>query len=1128
MIKPTKKGLLLTHAVLASTLFVTPLVHANTVIPADQNTTQVTNGTNNNTLELPFQFKIDTTGKAQDAVQINSIVGTNGGNFIIDPANVNGVNAVVPDTLFVGVHFMPAVLPGGTLTIGAGSGVTGSGVGSDAIFVENTATVINNAGTAQGTLSAVHYSKNGTNGTLNNTGTLQNFAGATKATILTDALGGGLTLNNTGAITQSVVALDAIQLNSNFTSITNNATGSILQTGVAGTGEAISIDAGVTTGNIINNGGVIALTDPASTGFAVLFDNGGVVGSTLSLTNQNGGFIGAQLADAVVVNGNIASINNTGLSTIQSAALAGGGGANAVIEIVAPFTISEGLNNSGFITNLAPAVLGTFAIDLSLGNATFNQSGGVVTGDVALASKDSTAVTGKVLNMTGGTISGDVIAANIVPNTLNLNGGAITGQTKLGGQGDTLNLGWDNVNEVVPATGGTNANLILGGAGNDIFNIGGGSFNNLTGGGGAGDTVNFNSSFTQNGTINDVDTINVGNGFPNVVLTSNGNITNLTGPLNVNAGGTMIANANITMGANGSVVVDAAAGGLPRGMFIANLNPIIDFTAAGGTQFLNQGVTQIGPTGTLTLIDQPAGTPDLFTNDDNAFFIPQIGGIVVPGGAVTNGQLIVNSVAAGAVDFTAVPNFVAPTFTGFVPNNSLFNVVVVNGGGTIDPLAANAPVFVPFSSAVVSYTASLINGNTIMQLKTSRNSYSSLVENEASEGVAGALDVLAQGNGPTNQTLLSLLGQLDGLATADEVGEAIESLAPPFNFGIPMGTRVGMNIMFEGVNDRINELHEWKVNSEPRRHRHRHRHHKHASNAQPVQVAQNGVSFGDPSGGAGIWGRVLGAHLDQDERDGAEGYKVNAAGGAIGADWGVNECFTLGLAASYTKVNVDDKDVNPKDASIKSWQGTAYGWFEFTHGLFLDAMVAYAGDDIKTNRVIGVNEILTAAQASFDGNHWGAQTDLGWRVVNDGSLYFAPFARLKWSHLDLDDYTETGAGDLNLTVANSDLDEFMGGLGFRLGSRWESGNICWIPELSAMIGYDFENDGEQSVAAFGGAPDIAFTTDGVKPGRTIFNLGLGLNANVSACSTFTIKYNLELRDDFVGNSGYLQYYYLWG
>src|SRR5207248_1489986 len=150
----------------------------------------------------------------------------------------------------------------------------------------------------------------------------------------------------------------------------------------------------------------------------------------------------------------------------------------------------------------------------------------------------------------------------------------------------------------------------------------------------------------------------------------------------------------------------------------------------------------------------------------------------------------------------------------------------------------------------------------------------------------------------------------------------------------------------------------------------------------------------------------LGAYLNQGAQNNVAGFRAKAEGIALGADWNVINCMTMGLAGSYTKANVDDNNINPKDQSIESWQGILYGWFEFPEGLYLDTIFGIAANKYKTNRIINVNQIHTAAQADFDGKQYGAQADLGWLAWTQSTCYVAPFARLTYMHLQLDDYTE--------------------------------------------------------------------------------------------------------------------------
>jgi outer membrane autotransporter protein len=174
--------------------------------------------------------------------------------------------------------------------------------------------------------------------------------------------------------------------------------------------------------------------------------------------------------------------------------------------------------------------------------------------------------------------------------------------------------------------------------------------------------------------------------------------------------------------------------------------------------------------------------------------------------------------------------------------------------------------------------------------------------------------------------------------------------------------------------------------------------------------------------------------------------------------------------------------------------------------------------------VIHVHNLLTAAQSSFDGSQWGAQADLG-GIIPSNACYIAPFFRLKYDRLQFDDYTEHGAYDLNLSVITKEAIEFLGGAGIRIAKGYEFFGIAWLPEVVGFVGYDFHNDGEETFADFVSVGP-AFSTHGITPGRTVIDGSVALNG-VYGQSIFTAKYNVEWRNQFVANTGYLEYRWSW-
>jgi len=1162
----------LAQAVLASTLFVSSGAFA---LPfSGLNGAQNTSG-NGDEVIVRYDGQIfSKAGGAAVTVDVAPVAGTTlvqtdpfnsraqtDGSAIIDPIKADGRYAIFGDATAVTVGIQVNAGPS-KIQIGDGSGVTA--FKSDAINIANatkaTATNILNLGTIQ-SISA--DGESAVNVVAANIGTViidNRFSGVMlssndKQTLVTeDGSKDLLILTNAGTIRHNAAddKSNTIELNAPFTSITNQNFGKILagkNAAAAGTGQAIFISKTAAGTGVITNqaGGLISQDDLSGTKNTILI-NGSIASLTNSGTIQNvGAGVGTSLG-AIAIEDNavavtVGSITNTATGFISSRT--GVGVINAK-NTAAGVTIGTAASPYGIINNGTIINLGSGkAIDLSgsVIKAGISQEGGLLGQDVYLATNDSIGNAGATQNtfrMTGGTIAGSVAAATSAVagenNTIILSGGTLEGLLNLGNKGDTVNL-----------SGTARTYGILGGKGNDIVNVAGGVFNNFDNLDGD-DTLNITGNFTfSGGVINKINAINVGGGATTPTFTLNGPITNFStavagGVLTVNAGSTMVlgTGGNITSGGDNASVLNNGT------LSVLTGTPTIDLVSsddnAAPVRLTNNGTLAIGSQAVLHVNTNRDPVAKSFVNSANATIQVGVAGVTTATTGPSSGQLMVypqagaGASAAGNVVLSA-NSFIRPVVNGFIPVGQSYNVIYDISEKAIAD--AGITVVQP-GSAVISFTKNLrgpllpANPDTnILQLVTQRNSYSSLSD-AGTAGTAGALDRMAAlfpavdpfntlnnpaGNpvtytGPASvsQTFLNVLAAIDQLPTQAAVIAAIDSLQFFNNGALSRTAFSAMDVVFNSTVSRIEDL--------------------------VTPGSRRGINSGDTFDRGGVWAEVLGAHLDQDNRDGIVGYKSDAVGVALGADWSMSNCVLLGLAASYTRSDLDSKNAYARrDADVDSWQATAYGWFQVHPKVYIDAAIGVAGNNYDTERRVAIGDNAdpsivnpVVASASFDGTSWGAQADAGWLLVDNQDYFFVPFIKLRWAHANLDDVRETGAGDLNLNVVNDDVDELLGGIGFRLGGKYGSGDVQYIPELTAMIAQDFINDDNDSRSTFLGDPTgaFAFTSNGTNAGKTSFNLGLGLNTHVGKRSIFSLKYNLELRDEFVGNSGFVKYQYLWG
>lgn len=1114
--RSTKTALVksLTQAVLVSTLFMMPCVQADTIISAPTVATLLTSVAGNITVLTTGQV----APAAGDAIIVDAATAI---PAVITLVSGNTVpNSAIFSATGNGVNIQMGAAGAATVNVGSNTAITGFTSG---VLIDNLGATITNNGSilaAAGGNNAIFITVNGLSPTITNTaGAL--IQGSNSHSITDDPNGPGsqLVLSNSGTISVSQANLDAIQLNTTFAAITNNS-GGIIQNNIAGFGNAIAISgvsaltgtinnsglisvganggSGIfinnnfTGGNINNNSGGIIQATSTGAGISInnnfgLINNSGTIRATANfgipiqvIGNSNGiinnfGLISAVNQPGILINADIAAINSSGNIITNSASGAIDAGA---------VTIASGIINSGNILNLGGPAVNLIAAT----NANFTQNGGLVTGDVNLAGHDGSGITGDVFNMTGGIILGDITAANVVPNTLVLEGGVINGSVFLGNMGDTLELA------------GTDAQALIGGTGADTFNMSGGSFTSLDGNGGA-DVMNVTGSFTA-GSIANVPTMNLIAG----TFTANGPISGLDTALNIAAPATLIVNNTV----NGTADI------LNNGRLTINGNVNIP---AGDT--LNNNRLEVNSGGILTTNQYIQTAAGNFIVDVNG--LNPLGAIQTTAGNVTIGGLISPTFSAGT----------------FVPSGTTYDIIKTLGG-TITDTSTVLP-----ASLVISFTKDVVipcGAGECIQLTSFRIPFTSLPIPPSTVGVAGVLDILSMGNPATlNPDILNLLGQLDIITNQQVLNSALASLTPQVNYALPMSSRIIMNSSFNSVLRRLKDLTGLRQLGYEDYNAYR------RMDKNAVIFVDSGENFGDQTtvtcgtegcfyrvlpgrirrNQIGLWAEGFGAVIDQAIRDQVEGYHAEAGGAMIGFDAGDLGRATVGGAISWVNIHSVSRNDTHTVLDTIGYQGTFYGWFSPYDGYFVDTLLGFATQKYRQRRNININDVIVqTAHSKFYGINLAAQMDVGYAFLYKAAIV-APTIRARYSRLSVDNYTEVGLGGLDLAVKSSGYNEFVLGAGVRVGGKFNLYDAIYSPEFSVLVLNDFYNTPEAYTASFigGGGP---FLTQGRAPGSVFSLWGLGITAETPDGYTATLRYELEVRDHFYGNSGYFQLRYEWG
>lgn len=280
-----------------------------------------------------------------------------------------------------------------------------------------------------------------------------------------------------------------------------------------------------------------------------------------------------------------------------------------------------------------------------------------------------------------------------------------------------------------------------------------------------------------------------------------------------------------------------------------------------------------------------------------------------------------------------------------------------------------------------------------------------------------------------------------------------------------------------------------------------------------------GLSSGDAFfGDRHIWLKPFATRSRQDNRDGSVGYSADTRGFVAGADASVSQHTDLGVALAYASTDVSSNSAGPRQrADIDTYRLIAYG----RHALSADTDLLFQADAGRM-RSDGTRHIALAgvdAKSSYDSKtaHVGVGVDRRFELSERTT--FKPSIRLDYTWVKDESYREKGAGGLNLHVKSRSTDELVLGID-GLFSHELSEQLAVTANVGA--GYDFYNRDAAITAAYAGAPQAAFVTEGSKPSAWSQRAGAGLTYTAANGTQITGRYDAMHRRGFLSQTASVQ------
>ena len=678
------------------------------------------------------------------------------------------------------------------------------------------------------------------------------------------------------------------------------------------------------------------------------------------------------------------------------------------------------------------------------------------------------------------------------------------------------------------------------GDGQSIFLIGGASIDNLT-----------NNGDIYNNSVNDA-TIHVAGGTITGYLINSGLIENwnsaqalLLGP-GAGDGTTIIENggANGTIISGGNTAVEITTGA-NIDKFINSGEIVGNFVSAAGA--LNQ--VEIGGNNTAVFDGQFQVNDADVVFDNGATYTPFANQKIQAANVILNGgTLVLNPNAASATGGTvsANPNTNPQFFSDFTGSGGDIDVVIVNNNtygklyvdGDVDlnnttmnidvqqsGLLSDGNVFQDVistgSTTAINYgTFAITDNSALYDFDTVRNASDldlqlttgvgessgttntgntggsatgnlvTAVTNTGAttaQGIAPIMQGLADdfaNNGTTGNAQLDQVVGLSGLgqySTEQQLANAVESLAPASNNAgqqAVFGASQAMTI----IGERSDYL---------------------------QSLTSRGMNGGDTLSDKNFWIQPFGNWAEQNKQNGVAGYKVDSKGIVIGIDGQLSPSTEVGVALSTANSDVTSKQsIGGYSTDVGSYQLSVYGTKNLSNTLTANGSLTIGKSDYDTKRTLFNNSI---ASSSYGSTHTHVNAELEKHFALNDKLDFAATANVDYHKVDVDSYSEKGAGALNLDVKNQTYDSLVTSIGAKL-SYATSDNMMIFG--SAAIGHDFSTDKASVTSSLQGT-GATFTTDGIKPSERVYQAGFGAKYNSESGTELSAKYNLNSRDNYL-------------
>ena len=276
----------------------------------------------------------------------------------------------------------------------------------------------------------------------------------------------------------------------------------------------------------------------------------------------------------------------------------------------------------------------------------------------------------------------------------------------------------------------------------------------------------------------------------------------------------------------------------------------------------------------------------------------------------------------------------------------------------------------------------------------------------------------------------------------------------------------------------------------------------------PLRTSSSPPALREPSFSGFISGDVVLANLNQNNGVGnAPPGQANYTAGDVlaGVSYRMTSHFSAGVLFDYNHTDAST-DANGSKTKIDTYSPGVFATF-FDNNFYVNGLFSFGFNNYSNTRNIPFAG--SSANSSPTGEQYVTDLDFGYDFHPATQWTVGPTLGLTYTHIDINSFSESGAGQADLSINSQHADSFRSRLGAHASYEARVGSLVLQPTIFVAWQHEYLDQTNGITSQFSIPGSGPFTIQTASPGADTALAGIGLTASLDSSMVLYLNYMVD-------------------